>query len=100
MFDEMNTSPDEVRAHYKHYASRLAQQPEEVMTSRREEAEVIFRRVGITLAVYGAKDEDGAHSQRLGTFDFARHGFAHLEELSIAGGPAVAVLDSCQARVC
>ena len=27
------------------------------MRSRREEAEVIFRRVGITFAVYGAKDE-------------------------------------------
>jgi uncharacterized circularly permuted ATP-grasp superfamily protein len=25
--------------------------------SRREEAEMIFRRVGITFAVYGAKDE-------------------------------------------
>jgi uncharacterized circularly permuted ATP-grasp superfamily protein len=31
-----------------------------MMRSRREEAEVIFRRVGITFAVYGAKDEDGA----------------------------------------
>ena len=29
----------------------------EVMRARREEAEVIFRRVGITFAVYGAKDE-------------------------------------------
>jgi uncharacterized circularly permuted ATP-grasp superfamily protein len=35
---------------------------------RREEAEVIFRRVGITFAVYGAKD-DGAGSERLIPFD-------------------------------
>jgi uncharacterized circularly permuted ATP-grasp superfamily protein len=39
------------------------------MRSRREEAEVIFRRVGITFAVYGAKDEDGAGTERLIPFD-------------------------------
>jgi uncharacterized circularly permuted ATP-grasp superfamily protein len=37
--------------------------------SRREEAEMIFRRVGITFAVYGAKDEDGAGTERLIPFD-------------------------------
>ena len=37
--------------------------------SRREEAEVIFRRVGITFAVYGAKDEDGKGTERLIPFD-------------------------------
>jgi uncharacterized circularly permuted ATP-grasp superfamily protein len=36
------------------------------MRSRRAEAEMIFRRVGITFAVYGAKDED-AHSEFGGT---------------------------------
>ena len=69
MFDEMNASPTEVRAHYLNYARWLAQQPEEVMASRREEAEMIFRRVGITFAVYGAKDEDGAGTERLIPFD-------------------------------
>ena len=39
------------------------------MRSRREEAEMIFRRVGITFAVYGAKDEDGAGTERLIPFD-------------------------------
>jgi uncharacterized circularly permuted ATP-grasp superfamily protein len=39
------------------------------MRARREEAEVIFRRVGITFAVYGAKDEDGAGTERLIPFD-------------------------------
>jgi uncharacterized circularly permuted ATP-grasp superfamily protein len=38
------------------------------MRTRREEAEVIFRRVGITFAVYGAKD-DGAGTERLIPFD-------------------------------
>ena len=30
---------------------------------------MIFRRVGITFAVYGAKDEDGAGTERLIPFD-------------------------------
>jgi uncharacterized circularly permuted ATP-grasp superfamily protein len=68
-FDEMNASPEAVRAHYTQYARWLAQQPEDVMQARRAEAEMIFRRVGITFAVYGAKDEDGAGTERLIPFD-------------------------------
>jgi len=58
-----------VREHYRTYAQWLSRQPQEMMRSRREEAEVIFRRVGITFAVYGAKDEDGAGTERLIPFD-------------------------------
>lgn len=58
-----------VREHYRTYADWLARQPQEVMHARREEAEMIFRRVGITFAVYGAKDEDGAGTERLIPFD-------------------------------
>ncbi len=58
-----------VRAHYDSYARWLARQPAEVMRARREEAEMIFRRVGITFAVYGAKDEDGSGTERLIPFD-------------------------------
>jgi uncharacterized circularly permuted ATP-grasp superfamily protein len=58
-----------VRDHYLAYAAWLAEQPVDVMRSRREEAEVIFRRVGITFAVYGAKDEEGAGTERLIPFD-------------------------------
>ena len=43
-----------VRDHYRTYADWLGRQPQETMRSRREEAEMIFRRVGITFAVYGA----------------------------------------------
>ena len=68
-FDEMYAAPEAVRAHYRSYAQWLAAQPGELMRSRREEAEVIFRRVGITFAVYGAKDEDGAGTERLIPFD-------------------------------
>jgi uncharacterized circularly permuted ATP-grasp superfamily protein len=69
MFDEMYASPGEVRAHYEGYARWLAEQPPEVMADRREEAEVIFRRVGITFAVYGDKDEDASGMERLIPFD-------------------------------
>ena len=58
-----------VRAHYRGYAQWLQRQSDESMRARREEAEVIFRRVGITFAVYGAKDEDGAGTERLIPFD-------------------------------
>ena len=68
-FDEMHAAPDAVRAHYAAYARWLAEQPAEAMRSRREEAEMIFRRVGITFAVYGAKDDDGAGTERLIPFD-------------------------------
>src|SRR3954469_16647420 len=54
------TQQQGVRDHYQRYANWLARQPQDVMRARREEAEMIFRRVGITFAVYGAKDEDGA----------------------------------------
>ncbi|MDE2605605.1 MAG: circularly permuted type 2 ATP-grasp protein [Burkholderiales bacterium] len=58
-----------VRDHYRTYADWLARQPQEIMRSRREEAEMIFRKVGITFAVYGDKDEDGDGTERLIPFD-------------------------------
>ncbi len=68
-FDEMRGAGNEVRAHYRGYDRWLAEQPPQFMRARREEAEVIFRRVGITFAVYGAKDEDGDGTERLIPFD-------------------------------
>ena len=58
-----------VRDHYRTYAEWLALQPQEAMRARIAEAEMIFRRVGITFAVYGAKDEGGAGTERLIPFD-------------------------------
>ena len=55
------------RAHYKAFAAWLAQQPDHVLNARREEAELIFRRVGITFAVYG--DNDG--TERTIPFDLS-----------------------------
>ena len=68
-FDEMHADGAVVREHYLAYAQWLARQPGEMMLARREEAAVIFRRVGITFAVYGAKDEDGDGVERLIPFD-------------------------------
>ena len=72
-FDEMYTQQPyaaaHVRAHYQRYLQWLDQQQESAMRARRDEAEMIFRRVGITFAVYGDKDEDGAGTERLIPFD-------------------------------
>jgi uncharacterized circularly permuted ATP-grasp superfamily protein len=68
-FDEMHAPRGDVRPNYAAYARWLASQPGDVMQQRREEAELIFRRVGITFAVYGAKDEEGAGTERLIPFD-------------------------------
>src|SRR5688572_22976466 len=68
-FDEMQATGSAVRDHYRTYANWLSSMPSDVMRARREEAEVIFRRVGITFAVYGAKDEDGSGTERLIPFD-------------------------------
>ncbi|MBI5722153.1 MAG: circularly permuted type 2 ATP-grasp protein [Burkholderiales bacterium] len=75
---------ENTRAHYRTYLQWLERQPREVMRSRRDEAEMIFRRVGITFAVYGAKDEEGAGTERLIPFDLIprvipRHEWAELE---------------------
>jgi uncharacterized circularly permuted ATP-grasp superfamily protein len=72
-FDEMHASSagadKQVRDHYQTYERWLGRQPQELMSSRRDEAEMIFRRVGITFAVYGDKDEDGSGTERLIPFD-------------------------------
>ncbi|RZL92538.1 MAG: circularly permuted type 2 ATP-grasp protein [Variovorax sp.] len=69
MYEQQPYAGAAIRNHYQRYDQWLAKQPGAVMRSRREEAEMIFRRVGITFAVYGAKDEDGSGTERLIPFD-------------------------------
>jgi uncharacterized circularly permuted ATP-grasp superfamily protein/transglutaminase-like putative cysteine protease len=69
MFDEMQASATQTRPHYQRFAQWQAEQSLESMCARREEAELIFRRVGITFAVYGEKDDTGAGTERLIPFD-------------------------------
>ncbi|CAN1561326.1 COG2308 Uncharacterized conserved protein [Burkholderiaceae bacterium] len=72
-FDEMYAQlpyiDSAVRPHYRNYLDWLKRQDPQTMRNRREEAEMIFRRVGITFAVYGDKDEDGSGTERLIPFD-------------------------------
>ncbi|MDO5694017.1 MAG: circularly permuted type 2 ATP-grasp protein [Pseudomonadota bacterium] len=68
--DGRSYEPDRaIRPHYRAYAEWLRAQSLDTMRARRDEAEMIFRRVGITFAVYGDKDEDGAGTERLIPFD-------------------------------
>jgi uncharacterized circularly permuted ATP-grasp superfamily protein len=55
----------EVRAHYRAFEDWLAEQPPDMLARKRVEADVIFRRVGITFAVYGSD----AGTERLIPFD-------------------------------
>ena len=65
-FDEMYAGgPGEVRAHYREFAAWLSEQSPETLARKRAEADLIFRRVGITFAVYG----DDAGTERLLPFD-------------------------------
>jgi uncharacterized circularly permuted ATP-grasp superfamily protein len=85
-FDEMRAAQDAVREHYRVYDRWLGGQPNEAMRARREEAEMIFRRVGITFAVYGAKDEDGAGTERLIPFDLIPRVIPKHEWLDMEAG--------------
>ena len=55
----------QIRDHYKICDKWLARQPGNMMAKRQEEAEMILRRVGITFAVYGEKDEEGFGAERV-----------------------------------
>jgi len=65
-FDEMHGLAGEVLPHYRRYAEWLAKLAPEVRAQKRQEADVLFQRVGITFAVYG----DEAAEERLIPFDF------------------------------
>lgn len=64
-FDEMSEHGGAVRGHYAQYDRWQRQQTPDAMQAKREEAELVFRRVGITFAVYG----DEAGTERLIPFD-------------------------------
>ncbi|NRR30983.1 circularly permuted type 2 ATP-grasp protein [Oxalobacteraceae bacterium] len=64
-FNEMYADGGAARPHYREFDQWLARQSPEVIEQKRAEAELIFRRVGITFAVYG----DNAGKERLIPFD-------------------------------
>jgi uncharacterized circularly permuted ATP-grasp superfamily protein len=64
-FDDMHGTDGEVRAAYAAIAAWLAETPPDVLQTKREEAERLFRRIGITFAVY----TEGGDTERLIPFD-------------------------------
>src|SRR5262249_24342008 len=57
-FDEMYREGLNVRPGYQFLQRWLESTPPEVLSQRRAEAELLFRRTGITFAVYGAADAE------------------------------------------
>ena len=65
-FNEMFADgANEVREHYREFQNWLSQQPAAVIARKQAEADLLFRRVGITFAVYG----NDAGTERLIPFD-------------------------------
>ena len=79
-FDELRDEQGEIRAAYAEVGRWIEASGLDALAQRREEAEAIFRRIGITFAVYG----EGGDPERLIPFDliprvFAAKEWAHLE---------------------
>jgi uncharacterized circularly permuted ATP-grasp superfamily protein len=64
-FDEMRAANGQVRPAYLVLSDWLKRGPPDVLDYRRREAETIFRRMGITFAVYGETEA----TERLIPFD-------------------------------
>jgi uncharacterized circularly permuted ATP-grasp superfamily protein len=75
LFDEMHHPEGVVRAQYQDVATQLISLPREALAHKQREAEVLFRRLGITFAVYG--EEAGA--ERLIPFDLIPRIFSARE---------------------
>src|SRR2546429_5702211 len=64
-FDEMNGPGGDLRPAYRELSRWLKETPPDALEYRRQEAELLFRRIGITFAVYGEADAQ----ERLIPFD-------------------------------
>ncbi len=56
-YDEMYDEAGEVRPHYREVARWLAQTPAELLAQRRREADLLFRRAGITFTLCGDEQD-------------------------------------------
>lgn len=65
IFDEMTGEDGTIRPAYEGLSEWLKKVPQDVLNQRRKEAEFIFRRIGITFAVYGEQNSQ----ERLIPFD-------------------------------
>ena len=81
-FDEMSGGSSGCRDAYKIFKDWLKTAPPSLLEGRREEAELLFRKVGITFAVYG--DEEG--EERLIPFDIVPRILAASEWARLSRG--------------
>lgn len=82
MFDEMRGADGAIRDAYREIETWLAQTPQAVLHAKREEAERLFRRVGITFAVY----TEGGDPERLIPFDIVPRVLTAAEWTVLARG--------------
>jgi uncharacterized circularly permuted ATP-grasp superfamily protein len=81
-FDEMTTADGATRAVYSKIARWLDQTPAGLLASRRAQAELLFRRIGITFAVHGDKDA----SERLIPFDIVPRVIGRADWMRLEAG--------------
>jgi uncharacterized circularly permuted ATP-grasp superfamily protein len=86
VFDEMNGASghqgDACRAAYVHLKRWLDETPPEIFDARRSQAELFFRRIGITFAVYG----DNESTERLIPFDIIPRVITKTEWMALERG--------------
>src|SRR5262249_58295783 len=84
-YDEMRGLTGEVQPHYRPFVEWIEKLPPEYLVQKRQEADVLFQRVGITFAVYGEE----AGTERLIPFDIVPRIIPAAEWRGLrAGGPA------------
>ena len=81
-YDEMTAADGAIREQYQRYTEWSRATPPEVIARKREEADLVFHRVGITFAVYG---EDSGQ-ERLIPFDIVPRIIPAHEWVRIAAG--------------
>jgi uncharacterized circularly permuted ATP-grasp superfamily protein len=81
-FDEMTTAPSGVRQPYATYDSWLKNEEIKRLLAKASEAETVFRRTGITFAVYG----DAEAAERIIPFDIVPRIISSLEWAKLTRG--------------
>lgn len=82
MFDEMNGDGSDIRSPYQKINEWIKTSGSALLTQRSTEIETIFRRIGITFAVYG----EGGDPERLIPFDIVPRVFANSEWRKLSRG--------------
>jgi uncharacterized circularly permuted ATP-grasp superfamily protein len=81
-FDEMRGTGGDIRSCYRLVDEWLARTPPNLLEARRAQAELMFRRIGITFAVYGQKEA----TERLIPFDIIPRILAQSEWVKLEAG--------------